>query len=265
METGNREAASFYFLVSIFCAIENDELPRMAGPSLEKLQDRIGYRFREPTLLLEALTHSSSVQENAAGPPDNEQMEFLGDAILNFLVSVRLTETFPEYEEGKLSRARASLVAASHLSEVAARLGLGDYLRLGRGEEKTGGRSKPALRVNALEAVIAALYRDGGLDAARDFIDTFILSPDLVADAERLVSVDYKSALQELMQAERLGSAEYRVVDEMGPEHQKIFTVQVTAGNHWVARGCGASKKAAEQQAAQVLLEQLNKKMALDG
>jgi len=237
----------------------------MAGPFLEKLQDLIGYRFREPRLLLEALTHSSFVQEQSGESPDNEQMEFLGDAILNFLVSVRLTETFPDYEEGKLSRARASLVAAPHLSEVAARLELGDYLRLGRGEEKTGGRSKSALRVNALEAVVAALYRDGGLEAARHFVDRFILSPDLVARAERLVSIDYKSALQELMQAERLGPAEYRVVDEMGPEHQKIFTVEVSAGDNWVARGCGASKKAAEQQSAQALLELLNKKMALNG
>jgi ribonuclease-3 len=236
----------------------------MAGPPLEKLQDLIGYRFREPRYLLEALTHSSYVQEDSEGCPDNEQMEFLGDAVLNFLVSVRLTETFPDYEEGKLSRARASLVAAPHLSEVAARLGIGEYLRLGRGEEKTGGRTKSALRVNALEALVAALHRDGGLDAARDFVDRFILSPDLVARAEKLVSIDYKSALQELMQAERLGPAEYRVVDEMGPEHQKIFTVEATAGDNWVARGCGASKKTAEQQAAQALLEMLNK-MALDG
>ncbi len=186
-------------------------------------------------------------------------MEFLGDAILNFLVSVRLTEAFPQYEEGNLSRARASLVAAPHLSEVASRLELGEYLRLGRGEEKTGGRSKAALRVNALEALIAALYRDGGLDAAGDFIGRFILPPDLVGRAAELFSIDYKSALQEHMQGERMPPAEYRVVDEQGPEHQKTFTVEVRAGEQWLARGRGGSKKAAEQQAAQALLQQLLK------
>jgi ribonuclease-3 len=237
----------------------------MAGPSLEKLQELIGYRFREPKFLFEALSHSSFVQESSDGSRDNEQMEFLGDAILNFVVSVRLTDTFPENEEGKLSRARASLVAAPHLSDVAARLDLGEYLRLGRGEEKTGGRSKSALRVNALEALIAALYRDGGLEAAREFVERFILSPDLAGRAEELFSIDYKSALQEHMQAERLVPAEYRVVDEMGPEHQKMFTVEVTAGKNLTARGRGGSKKAAEQQAAKALTERLGKKAEING
>ncbi len=239
--------------------------PRMAGSSLEKLEDLIGYRFREPKLLFEALTHSSHVSEASDGSRDNEQMEFLGDAILNFVVSVRLTETFPQYEEGNLTRARASLVSAPHLSEVAACLELGEYLRLGRGEEKTGGRSKSALRVNALEALIAALYRDGGLDAAGQFVEKFILTPDLAKRADDLFSIDYKSALQEHMQAERLGPAEYRVVDEMGPEHQKIFTVEVNAGEDLMARGRGGSKKAAEQQAAQALLDRLGRKTEIDG
>src|SRR5271169_6596156 len=239
-------------------------LPRMASPSLEMLEDLIGYRFREPKYLLEALTHSSYAQETSDGTRDNEQMEFLGDAILNFVVSVRLADTFPGCGEGKLSRARASLVAAPHLSDVAARIGLGEHLRLGRGEEKTGGRGKPALRVNALEALVAALYRDGGLEAARAFVEKFILSDDLEGRAGELFSVDYKSTLQEYMQAERLSAAWYRVVDEMGPEHQKIFTVEVRAGQDLMARGRGASKKAAEQQAAQALLEQLGGKLAVD-
>lgn len=231
----------------------------MAGDSLDRFQIRIGYRFRNQQLLLEALTHSSYARESSAHLRDNEQLEFLGDAILNFLVSVRLADGFPECEEGKLSRARASLVAAPHLANVAAQLSLGQYLRLGRGEEKTGGRAKGALLSNALEALVAALYRDGGLGAAQQFVDRFVVPPDLAACADDLFSVDYKSALQEYLQAERLAPGEYRVVEETGPEHQKTFTVEVIAGENLVARGQGGSKKAAEQRAARLALERLGK------
>lgn len=237
----------------------------MAGPSLEKLQELIGYQFRNPELLLEALTHSSFAQEASGQGRDNEQLEFLGDAVLNFLVSVRLADTFPQYEEGKLSLARARLVAAAHLAPVASRLELGEYLRLGRGEEKTGGRAKSALLVNALEALLAALYRDGGLEVARAFVERFVLPADLATGADELLSIDYKSALQEYLQAERLGRAEYRVVEEAGPEHQKTFTVEVTAGAEAVARGSGGSKKAAEQQAARIVLERLGRKNEVNG
>ncbi len=237
----------------------------MAGNSLEKLQDLIGYQFRNSQLLLEALTHSSFAQESSECGRDNEQLEFLGDAVLNFLVSVRLADTFPQYEEGKLSRVRARLVAATHLGQVAARLELGEYLRLGRGEEKTGGRAKSALLVNALEALVAALYRDGGLEMVRRFVDQFVLPADLAANAEELASIDYKSALQEYLQAEGLGPAVYRVVDEVGPEHRKTFTVEVTAADNLLARGLGGSKKAAEQQAAKTLVERLGRKTGLNG
>jgi len=237
----------------------------MARLPLEKLQDLIGYRFRNVGLLLEALTHSSFVQENPDGGRDNEQLEFLGDAILNFLVSVRLAEIFPNYQEGELSRSRARLAAATHLAQAATRLKLGEYLRLGRGEEKTAGRSKPALLANALEALVAALYLDGKLDAAGQFVDRFVLPSDLTARSEELVSFDYKSALQEYLQAERLGAAEYRVVEEAGPEHQKTFTVEVTAGEDLLARGSGGSKKAAEQKAAQMILDRLGSKAGLNG
>jgi ribonuclease-3 len=227
----------------------------MLDPSFEQLQDAIGYRFRDPNLLLEALTHSSYAREASDHSRDNEQLEFLGDAVLNFLVSARLAEAFPEYEEGKLSRARASLVAAAHLGRVAANLSLGEYLRFGRGEEKTGGRTKVALLANALEALVAALYRDGGLDAARHFVNQFVLPKDLVACADDLFSIDYKSTLQEYLQAERLAASEYRVVEEVGPEHQKTFTVEVVAAGNIRAQGKGATKKAAEQQAAKAALE----------
>ncbi len=232
----------------------------MAGSSLDTLQDLLGYRFRNSELLLEALTHSSYVQEAAEGGRNNEQLEFLGDAVLNFLVSVRLADAFPQLAEGKLSRARARLVAAEHLAKVAARLELGDYLRLGRGEEKTGGRAKSNLLVNAVEALLAALYRDGGLAEAERFVERFVLPENLTAAAEELFSTDYKSALQEYLQGERVSPAEYRVAEEAGPEHQKVFTVEVTAGENRVARGSGGSKKAAEQQAAKSLLERLGRK-----
>jgi ribonuclease III len=229
----------------------------MTGVLLDELQSVIGYRFRQPELLLEAVTHSSFVQESSRKGRDNERLEFLGDAILSFLVSVRLAECFPEIEEGELSRARARLVTSAHLADAAARFELGKYLRLGRGEEKTGGREKSALRVNALEALIAALYRDGGLEAAGAFVDQFVLPPDLKAGAEELFSTDYKSALQEHLQASRLGPAEYRVVEEKGPEHRKIFMVEVAAHKGLRALGKGSSKKAAEQRAAESLLASL--------
>ena len=232
----------------------------MAGLTLDTLQNLLGYQFHNPQLLLEALTHSSYVQEASQRVRDNEQLEFLGDAVLSFLVSVRLADVFPQLEEGRLSRARARLVAAEHLAKVAARLELGEYLRLGRGEEKTGGRAKSNLLVNALEALLAALYRDGGLDVAQRFVEQFVLPEDLTASAEELFSTDYKSALQEYLQSERAAAADYRVVEEAGPEHQKVFTVEVSAGENWVARGSGGSKKAAEQQAAKALWERLGRK-----
>jgi ribonuclease-3 len=156
-------------------------------------------------------------------------------------------------------------VAAAHLGRVGARLELGTYLRLGRGEEKTGGRNKSALFVNALEALVAALFRDGGLEAARGFVASFILPADLAASGEELFTVDYKSALQEYLQAFRKSPAEYQVVEETGPEHQKTFTVEVLAGDKVVARGRGTSKKAAEQEAARVVLERMREKTVGNG
>jgi len=228
-------------------------------------QSTVGYQFHNLQFLLEALTHSSFAQESSDRPRDNEQMEFLGDAVLTFVVSITLADAFPDWEEGHLTRARAHLVAAPHLYSVATRLSLGQYLRLGRGEEKTGGRDKPALLVNALEAVVAARYRDGGIEAARDFITRFIVPPDLEAVAGELFTIDYKSALQEHLQAGRTPPAEYRVVEESGPEHQKTFTVEALAGDNLTARGRGGSKKAAEQEAARLILEKLGRKPETHG
>ena len=232
---------------------------RMSKASPESLQSLIGYKFCNSHWLLEALTHSSYAREVSEPLRDNEQLEFLGDAVLNFLVSVRLADTFPNFPEGKLSRGRARLVAAEHLGRVALQLGLGKYLRLGRGEEKTGGRAKLSLMANALEALVAAIYRDGGLRAARRFVHRFILPADLEAAAGDLFTVDYKSALQEHLQAQRLSPAAYKVISEVGPEHRKIFSVEASAGDFGTARGSGNSKKAAEQQAARALFERLRR------
>lgn len=232
----------------------------MAKPTLKNLQARIGHEFTKRPLLVEALTHSSYAREASGRVHDNERMEFLGDAVLNFLVSVRLAETFPQYKEGSLSRARARLVSAEHLAKVAAVLELGKHLRLGRGEKKTGGSTKSALLADALEALVAALFRDGGLETAGSFVEQFILPNDLAASADLLLSVDYKSALQEYLQARHLQMAKYRVVAEEGPEHLKTFTVEVSGGGDWKARGSGPNKKAAEQQAAKTLLASLERK-----
>jgi ribonuclease III len=235
----------------------------MGKPSLESLQKLIGYQFRDKELLFEALTHSSYAREASDALRDNEQLEFLGDAILGFVVSFKLADEYPHYSEGKLSRGRAKVVAAEHLARIAAQLELGKYLRLGHGEEKTGGRTKTRLAVNALEALAAAIYRDGGLKSAERFIEHFILPPDLLTAEDALFCVDYKSSLQEYLQARRQPSASYRIVAESGPEHRKQFAVEVSALGR-VARGSGESKKLAEQQAAMNLLESVERKPLSD-
>jgi ribonuclease III len=239
----------------------------MPKKSLKTFQARIGYQFRNRPMLIEALTHSSYARESSGGQGDrdNERLEFLGDAILNFLVSARLADTFPQYTEGSLSRARARLVETDHLARVATALDLGAYLRLGRGERKTGGPTKATLLANALEALVAALYRDGGLEAAQAFVDSFVVPADLASRAGELLSVDYKSALQEYLQAKRLPLARYRVVHQEGPEHRKVFTVEVMAGNNRSARGSGGSKKAAELEAARRLLELIGSQTEQNG
>lgn len=215
--------------------------------------------------MIEALTHSSYAQEVSQPIRDNELMEFLGDAVLSFAVTLRLIEAFPEYNEGKLSLARSSLVAASYLGGVAAELDLGSFMLLGLSEEKSGGRKKVGILVDALEALLAAVYRDGGLQAAREFVESVILPSDLSERVDELFATNHKGALQEFLQAGRRGPAQYRVVEERGLEHQKMFTVEVKAGDGVVARGRGGSKKTAQQQAAKHALAILTAKAEADG
>lgn len=225
----------------------------------EALQAALGYRFASRDLLARALTHRSSVHEKspgAEGASDNEQLEFLGDSILGFVVSDALLAAHPAYPEGRLSKLKAHLVSAAHLHEVAVGLRLGDYLLLGRGEEMSGGREKKALLANAVEALIAALYLDGGVEPARRFILQNIIG-QAEPGAEEALATDYKSALQELAQSLRLPQPRYAIVEERGPEHAKTFLVEVCVGREWVSRAEGMSKKSAGQKAAQQILQRL--------
>jgi ribonuclease III len=225
--------------------------------TLEKLELDLGYRFSEQLLLKKALVHSSHAHEQNISE-DNEQMEFLGDAVLGLLVSDLLFRAHPDLTEGELSKLKGFFVSSANLVKYAEQLELGRYLYLGKGEEKTGGRSKQALLVDALEAVIGAIYLDGGLDSARLLIRKF-MEPQLdevSLKGER--SVDFKTALQELLQARSLGIVRYVAVSETGPDHEKLFTVDVELDGKTIARGIGLTKKAAEQAAAKQALAQMN-------
>jgi ribonuclease-3 len=234
-----------------------------------------GHSFQRPELLTWALTHRSLSYENnpdALLDPrsDNEQLEFLGDAVLGLVVAESLFNRYPTSREGELTRLRASLVSRRHLNSVGTRLHLGSRLRLGRGEEQSGGREKPALLANALEAVIAAVYLDGGLRAARRFIEKCIIEPalpelDLALKAGTTFSGaigDHKSALQEHLQATGAGQPEYVLTAQSGPDHQKRFRIQVrvsdgNGGSIALAESEGSTKKEAQQEAARVAIERL--------
>jgi ribonuclease III len=226
---------------------------------LEDLEPVLGYHFVNRELLARALTHRSSVYEknSHSAVTDNEQLEFLGDAILGFVVSDALVARHPDFPEGRLSKLKAHLVSASHLHETAVRLRLGGHLLLGRGEEMSGGREKKALLANALEALIAAVYLDGGIEPARCFIVEHIVG-DTPPSEEGEPVTDYKSALQELAQALKLPQPRYSIVEERGPEHAKTFIVEVKVGSDWVSRAEGLSKKSAGQKAAQEILRRLS-------
>jgi ribonuclease-3 len=231
----------------------------MSG-DLSTLQDVIDYRFRSPAHLHHALTHRSHAQESAVEKPHNERLEFLGDAVLGFVVSERLIDRFPTYPEGKLTKIKAYLVSSANLVKVAQELDLGAYLYLGRGEELSGGRGKKALLVNTLEALIAAIYRDGGLEAAARFVDRVILTSHAVALADLNFEADnYKSTLQELLQGEKLPAPAYRIAEEAGPPHRRTFTVELLVGELFRATAEGTTRKAAEQEAARIALRHFRK------
>src|SRR5260370_37731293 len=228
-------------------------------------EERLGYKFSTRDLLARALTHSSAVPELRAAdaevavsgllPRDNERLELLGDAVLESLTSEYLLATFPEWTEGQLSKSRALLVNAGSLEMAARRLSLGEHLRLGRGEEKTGGRDKPALLADAFEAVVAAIYLDGGLGAAKEMLRLTLFELALEEGGSPLFETDRKSALQEFLQGRGKPPAEYRLAAESGPDHQKTFEEEVWVNGACMASGQGSTKKEDEQRAAGTALK----------
>ena len=232
------------------------------GTELEPLERRIGYRFKDRGMLEHALTHRSRVHEDASGGVfDNESMEFLGDSVLGFVIAAMLFREFPQHNEGQKSKLKASLVSAAALARLGERLGLGEFLILGRGEEKTGGRRKHAIIADCYEALIAAIYLDGGIDPAEKFIGREFAS--LIDEAKRTGAVasfteDWKSALQEYLQSGGRGLPVYRLAGEVGPDHRKSFVVEVMVEGEAVAKAEGRSKKEAAQAAARAALERLS-------
>jgi ribonuclease-3 len=235
-------------------AVEVRRLSETLGP----LQDRIGHRFRDLGLLEHALTHRSRAHEDASGGVfDNESMEFLGDAVLGFVIADMLFQRFPTHSEGYKSKVKASIVSAASLTRLAETIELGQFVLLGRGEEKTGGRRKHAILADCFEAVIAAIYLDGGIEAAESFIGSrfgplITSAGDQAAEAE--FTADWKSALQEWLQAAGRGLPSYRLTSASGPEHEKRFEVEVLVQGRSTGRAQGRTKKDAEQQAAKVAL-----------
>jgi ribonuclease-3 len=233
---------------------------------LSTLEARIRYHFSNQELLRRALTHTSFANEARTGQgsplDDNEQLEFLGDSVLGFLAAEALVQRNPQFREGGLSGLKAHLVSAAHLHGVARRLDVGSFLDLGRSEEMSGGRAKKTLLVDALEAIIAAVFLDGGIEPARTFVAAHILDAPFASDEDAGTDVqpaiaNFKSALQELAQARQLPQPRYVIVRECGPEHSKTFTVEVRAGKECTGQAEGRTKKIAAQRAARAVYERL--------
>ena len=223
---------------------------------METLESKLGYTFQDRSLLENALTHSSCANESRGKLSSNERLEFLGDSILGMVVADHLYRAHPDLPEGELTRVRAALVCEESLVEVAQALGLGDYLRLGKGEEAGGGRRRPSIQADAVEAVLAAVYLDGGIGSARKLIQKFILSREITGLTKPR---DYKTSLQELVQRESGRTLRYRLTGEEGPDHNKRFFVAVELDGVPVGAGSGRSKKEAEQMAAKAAIEKLKK------
>lgn len=223
-----------------------------ARTDLDRLEELIGHTFADRGLLELALRHSSWCNEqagiDAAAREDNERLEFLGDAVLDLVVGHRLMNRYPQLREGELSVTRAQVVSEAGLSEISAQLGLGDWLQLGKGEERSGGRQKPSILADAFEAIVAAVYLDGGFAVAADLATRLL--HQRIETVEFKGFYDFKTRLQEAVQAKLKQTPTYRVVDELGPDHDKRFVVVVTIAHREWSRAIGRSKKEAEQLAA---------------
>ena len=222
---------------------------------IKDLEAAIGYRFHNITLVQNALTHSSYANERWHDSlRSNERLEFLGDSILGMVVAEYLFQNFPNRPEGELTRMRADMVCERSLADVAEKINLGEHLLLGHGEERFGGRTRASILADAVESLIAAAFLDGGMEAARKFIDRFIL---VAVPVKKLHNVDYKTALQELVQQKKDQTISYCLVAETGPDHDKQFQVEVSLNGTVVGMGVGTSKKRAEQDAARVAIATL--------
>ena len=224
---------------------------------LKALENRIGYEFRNRNLLILALTHSSYANEKKLGKAGcNERLEFLGDAVLELVSSAYLFNEFPKVSEGELTKTRASMVCEPALAFCARDLDLGEYLLLGKGEDATGGRKRESVTSDAMEALIGAIYLDGGFANAKEFIHRFVLTDQ----EDKKLFYDSKTILQEIVQAEKLGEIEYHLIGEEGPDHNKSFSVELTIRGRSYGKGKGRTKKAAEQQAAYEAIHVLKKR-----
>lgn len=236
--------------------VEQGQAVVRIADEFDDLQERLGYRFRDRALLEHALTHRSlAAEDQSGGVVDNESLEFLGDAVLGLVVADMLYRQFPESREGQKSKVKAAVVSTASLARQAERLCLGEALLLGRGEEKTGGRRKQTLLADTYEALIAAVYMDGGLEAVSAWLRRELQADIDIAANATVTGLDYKSALQERIQARGVSLPEYRLVDQQGPDHRKMFVVEVWVEGSAVGRAEGRSKKEAEQAAAKQALE----------
>ena len=229
----------------------------MRDAGISELEQKLQYTFRNVSLLETALTHSSWANERRGRCQCNERLEFLGDSVLGMTVAEHLYRTFPDMPEGRMTRLRAELVCEQSLHQVALGLGLGAYIRLGKGEEHTGGHERPSILADAVEAVIAALYLDGGLAPARAFVHRRVLT-DVTAHLSGS-SMDYKTRLQELVQQKSGQTLAYEMVGASGADHSKVFTARVSLNGEPAGEGSGRTKKEAEQMAAKSALERLSR------
>jgi ribonuclease-3 len=236
----------------------------MLASERAELESRLGYTFQDPAWLELAMTHTSLHGESrkSGAPASNERLELLGDAVVGLAITDQLTHVFSTWSLGRLNRAKAHLVSAGMLSTVARRLELGRFLQLGPGEDRTGGRDKPKLLADAYEAVVAGIFRDGGSNAAGNFVLRTLWEPALAEGLGSLGEPDAKTALQERLRELHLDAGEFRVVASSGPEHERIFRVEFRMGGKPVAAAQGRSKKQAELEAARLALDVLEKSSA---
>ncbi len=220
--------------------------------NVEELEKEMGYKFKDRELLRHALSHSSYANEKRSSTGSNERLEFLGDSVLSLVVSEHLFTHLKDVAEGELTKMRASLVCEKSLFKFAQRIHLGEYILLGKGEDNTGGRTRPSIVSDAFEAVIAAVYLDGGMEAVRNYIISFL--PPELSRGKKIIFSDFKTALQEVVQKNPEEKVCYVLISEDGPDHDKVFVVEVRLNSQVIGRGKGHSKKEAEQLAAKEAL-----------